>query len=173
MDYDFVVWFLESGCLSENEINDFKRHHNYTFASYDRFKNFADNGDNKYEIKVYVQLLHNVLKQKSAGDQYFSKNEFIDLIKKKKIIFEKPSKSNHEISNSEFLVDITSYSEDYDLERQKKLPQVKKHYWKYVKKQLFGDPNGTVKGLLDITKPEENDIKKILSQMLVMSYNDG
>ena len=55
----------------------------------------------------------------------------------------------------------------YDSEKQKKLPQAKKNYWEYVKKHLFGDPDGTVKGLLDIKNLEENDIKEILSWILI------
>ena len=90
MDYDFVVWFLDSGYLSEHEIDDFKMHHDYTFSSYQAFKNFFNDDNNKYKIKIHVQALPDVLKQKSADDQYFSKDEFIDLIRKGKIIFKNP-----------------------------------------------------------------------------------
>ena len=173
MDYDFVVWFLDSGYLSQDEIDRFKMHHDYTFSSYQAFENFFNGDNNEYEIKIHVQALPDVLKQKSADDKYFSKDEFINLIKKKKIIFKEPGElATSDFPDSKFLVGSTGYSKKHDLEIQEKLPQAKKNYWEYVKKHLFGDPHGTVKGLLNITKLEENDIKEILSWILIID-NDG
>lgn len=174
MDYDFVVWFLDSGYLSEHEIDDFKMHHDYTFSSYQAFENFFNDDNNKYKIKIHVQALPDVLKQKSADDQYFSKDEFIDLIKKGKIIFKNPRGLDiSDLPDSEWFRENNYHfkSPNYDSEKQKKLPQAKKNYWEYVKKHLFGDPGprlyGTVKGLLDIKNLEENDIKELLSWILI------
>lgn len=171
MDYDFVVWFLDSGGLSKNQICSFQSHHDYTFSSYGRFEKFVNDNGIKYEIKIHVQSLHVVLKQKPSDDKYFSKDEFIDLIQKKKIIFKKPSEvPTSDLPDSELFGEINSHFKtlNYDSEKQKKLPQAKKDYWEYVKKQLFGNPGGKVKGLLNITKFEENDIKEILSWILMI-----
>lgn len=175
MDYDFAIWLRDSGyyVVSEDHFYDrLKSHTDYGFSSYQVFEKFINDHENKYGIKVAVESLHYVLKQKPSGDKFFTKGKFINLIKSGKIVFKNPLC----IANSE----IPNWTKNYvyQIERNirekpdlKKLKQADKDYWKYMKKQLFGNQNGTVRGLLDITKLEDNDIKDLLSYMFIVDEN--
>lgn len=177
IDYDFAIWLCDSRYVIEtHSYHWLQRDMDYigdSFSSYSAFENFVKGDKNKYGIKVSVQSLHDVLKKKPSYDKFLTKDEFIQLIKDDKIAFKKPDY----IADSE----IPNWSENYvyhiwqnvhekpDL---KKLKQADKDYWQYVKKHLFGDPDGTVKGLLDIKNLEENDIKELLSWILVINCDN-
>ena len=182
IDYDFAIWLCDSRYVIET--------HGYyrlqwdmdyigdSFSSYSAFENFVKGDKNKYGIKVSVQLLHDVFKKKPSYDKFLTKDEFIQLIKADKIVFKKPDC----IDNSEIPNWTTNYWETarkknrhngfYLDECRKKFQQASNDYWKYVKKHLFGDPDGTVKGLLDIKNLEENDIKELLSWILVINCDN-
>ena len=102
---------------------------------------------------VSVQNLLDILKQKN---KFLSKDEFIDLVSKKKLRMGNPYGFG-------FVENINGRTIRWYKERKKPTLNTRSEYWDYVKKCLFGDPEGTIHGLMNINDLTNEDLKEIVN----------
>ena len=121
--------------------------------SYDDFESFYNQG-NLYDW-VSVQNLLEVLKQEN---KFLSKDEFIDLVSKEKLRMGNPY-------YFDFIENINGRTGRWyeSQHMQPLIRQERKKYYGYVKQCLFGDPEGTIRGLMDINVLTNNDLKEIVN----------
>ena len=120
--------------------------------SYDDFESFYNQG-NLYDW-VSVQNLLEVLKQEN---KFLSKDKFIDLVSNKKL---RMGGDYFYFSSAE---EISGRVIEWYKADKKSVRNERRKYWAYVKQCLFGDPEGTVHGLMDINVLTNNDLKEIVT----------